>query len=276
MKLRLGLSPCPNDTFIFEALINKKIDTGGIDYECFFADVEELNHHALNGSVDITKISYHAYAYAAANYLILDSGGALGRGNGPLLISRRKIYPDEISDVQIAIPGKYTTANLLLSIAWPEAQKKREYLFSDIAEIVLSGEADAGLIIHETRFTYQSMGLRKVADMGEYWERYSGMPIPLGAIVVNRNLPEDIARQVNDTIKRSIEYAWSNPASSLPFVRVHSREMKEKVVSDHIELYVNKFSLSLGEEGHKAVEKLFSVAQEKKIIPELPERIFLF
>lgn len=276
MKLRLGFSPCPNDTFIFEALINKKVDTGGIEYDWFLADVEELNHLALASSVDITKMSYHAYAYAAANYLLLDSGGALGRGNGPLLISRRKVYPDEINDLQIAIPGKYTTANLLLSIAWPEAQKKREYLFSDIPEVVLSGEADAGLIIHETRFTYQSMGLKKIADMGEYWEKASGMPIPLGAIVINRNLPESVALQVNETIKRSIEYAYSNPASSVAFIKENAREVKDTVIKDHIGLYVNKYSLSLGEEGHKAVEKLFSVAREKNVIPEMPERIFLF
>lgn len=276
MKLRLGFSPCPNDTFIFEALVNKRIDTAGIDYDWFLADVEELNHMALEGSVDITKMSYHAYAFAAANYLLLDSGGALGRGNGPLLISRRKIFPDEVNNLNIAIPGKYTTANLLFSIAWPEAQNKREYLFSDIPEAVLSGKADAGLIIHETRFTYQSMGLKKIVDLGRYWEEFSGLPIPLGAIVVNRNLSEIIALKVNDTIKRSIEYAWRNPASSEAFIKENAREVKEGVINDHIGLYVNNFSLSLGKEGHTAIEKLFSVAREKKIIPELPERIFLF
>lgn len=276
MKLRLGFSPCPNDTFIFEALVNKRIDTEGIEYDWFLADVEELNHRALEGSVDITKMSYHAYAFAAANYLLLDSGGALGRGNGPLLISRRMINHDEINDLIIAIPGKYTTANLLFSIAWPDAHNKHEYLFSEIPEAVLSGEADAGLIIHETRFTYQSMGLEKVVDLGRYWEEFSGLPIPLGAIVVNRNLPEDISLKVNDAIKRSIEYAWMNPGSSEAFIKENAQEVKEGVIKDHIGLYVNDFSLSLGQEGHRAVEKLFSVAREKKIIPELPERIFLF
>jgi len=160
MKLTLGFSPCPNDTFIFEAMVHKRVDTEGIDYEWFLADVEELNHRALRGEVDITKMSYHAYAHAAANYLLLDAGSALGRNNGPLVVSRRKIYPDELKEATIAIPGRYTTANLLFSIFWPEATKKHEYLFSDIPEAVLSGEADAGLIIHETRFTYKAMGLQ--------------------------------------------------------------------------------------------------------------------
>lgn len=275
MKLSLGFSPCPNDTFIFEAMINGRIDTEDIEYEWFLSDVEKLNHLALDGDVDITKISYHAYAYAAEKYLLLDSGGALGRGNGPLLVSRRKIYPDEINDLHIAIPGKYTTANLLFSIAWPGAIKKSEYLFSDIPGIVLSGEADAGLIIHETRFTYKSLGMRKIADMGEYWENSTGMPIPLGAIVVNRKLSEEVSLKVNRTIRRSLEFAYANPSPSVSFIKENAKEIDPAVIKEHINLYVNKFSLSLGEEGHKAVERLYSIAQEKKIIPEMPERIFL-
>jgi 1,4-dihydroxy-6-naphthoate synthase len=275
MKLRLGFSPCPNDTFIFEAMINGRIDTEGIEYDWFLADVEELNNIAINGGTDITKMSYHAYAYAASNYLLLDSGGALGRGNGPLLISRRKVYPDEINDLFVAIPGKYTTANLLFSIAWPGALKKREYLFSDIPEVVMSGEADAGLIIHETRFTYKSMGLLKIADMGEYWENTTGMPIPLGAIVVNRKLPEDISLKVNRTIRRSLEFACANPIPSVSFIKENAKEVDQDVIKEHIALYVNEFSLSLGDEGHKAVERLYSIAKEKKIIPEMPQRIFL-
>jgi 1,4-dihydroxy-6-naphthoate synthase len=275
MKLRLGFSPCPNDTFIFEAMINGRIDTEGIEYDWFLADVEELNHIALGGNADITKISYHAYAYAASNYLLLESGGALGRGNGPLLVSRRKVYPDEINDLLVAIPGKYTTANLLFSIAWPGALKKREYLFSDIPEVIISGEADAGLIIHETRFTYQSMGLLKVADMGEYWENTTGMPIPLGAIVISRHLPEDISLKVNRTIRRSLEFAYADPSPSVAFIKENAKEIDPYVIKEHINLYVNEFSLSLGDEGHKAVEQLYSIAHEKKIIPEMPQRIFL-
>ena len=275
MKLKIGFSPCPNDTFIFEAMINGRIDTGGIEYDWFLADVEELNHKAIEGSADITKISYHAYAYAASHYLLLDSGGALGRGNGPLLISKRKISNEEVNNLRIAIPGKYTTANLLLGIAWPKATNKHEYLFSDIPQAVLSGEADAGLIIHETRFTYQSMGLHKIADLGEFWEKETGAPIPLGAIVINRNIPFDTAVKVNNAIRKSLEFARANPGPSSDFIKVHAQEMEPSVIKEHIKLYVNDFSLSLGEEGKDAVNKLYYVAGEKKIIPPMPGRIFL-
>lgn len=275
MKLTLGFSPCPNDTFIFEAMVHKRIDTEGIDYEWFLADVEELNHRALRAEVDITKMSYHAYAHAAANYLLLDTGSALGRNNGPLVVSRRKIYPDELNEATIAIPGRYTTANLLFSIFWPGATKKHEYLFSDIPEAVLSGEADAGLIIHETRFTYKAMGLQKVADTGEYWEKMTGMPIPLGGIVISRNVPEEAAMKVSRTIRRSLEYARVEPEASYAFIRDNAQEISTDVMKEHIDLYVNRFTLSLGAEGHEAVERLYAVATERKVIPQLPDRIFL-
>ncbi|MCU0410570.1 MAG: 1,4-dihydroxy-6-naphthoate synthase [Bacteroidales bacterium] len=275
MRLTLGFSPCPNDTFIFEALVHRRVDTEGIEYDWFLADVEELNRRALDGSVDITKMSFHAYAWAANNYLLLDSGSALGRNNGPLVVSRRKIYPDELNDALIAIPGRYTTANLLFSIFWPGAQRKREYLFSDIPEAVLSGEADAGLIIHETRFTYQAMGLQKVADTGEEWDKLTGLPIPLGGIVVHRSVSDDTAARVNRAIRRSLEYARANPSASLDFIRKNARELEAEVTREHINLYVNDFSLSLGKEGREAVERLFAVAYERKVTGALPERIFL-
>ena len=275
MRLTLGFSPCPNDTFIFEALVHRRVDTEGIEYDWFLADVEELNRRALDGSVDITKMSFHAYAWAANNYLLLDSGSALGRNNGPLVVSRRKIYPDELNDALIAIPGRYTTANLLFSIFWPGAQRKREYLFSDIPEAVLSGEADAGLIIHETRFTYQAMGLKKVADTGEEWDKLTGLPIPLGGIVVHRSVSDDTAARVNRAIRRSLEYARANPSASFDFIRKNARELEAEVTREHINLYVNDFSLSLGKEGREAVERLFAVAYERKVTGALPERIFL-
>jgi len=275
MRLTLGFSPCPNDTFIFEALVHGRVDTEGIEYDWFLADVEELNRRALDGIVDITKMSFHAYAWAANNYLLLDSGSALGRNNGPLVVSRRKIYPDELNDALIAIPGRYTTANLLFSIFWPGAQRKREYLFSDIPEAVLSGEADAGLIIHETRFTYQAMGLKKVADTGEEWDKLTGLPIPLGGIVVHRSVSDDTAARVNRAIRRSLEYARANPSASLDFIRKNAREMEAEVTREHINLYVNDFSLSLGKEGREAVERLFALAYERKVTGALPERIFL-
>ncbi len=275
MKLTLGFSPCPNDTFIFEAMVHGRVDTEGLEFDWFLADVEELNLRALEGTVDITKMSYHAYARAAAGYLILDSGSALGRSNGPLVVSRRHIAPGELDNALVAIPGLNTTANLLFSIFWPGATRKREYLFSDIPEAVLSGEADAGLIIHETRFTYRAMGLGLVADTGTMWEEMTGLPVPLGGIVVNRNLDPEVAAKVSRTIRRSISYARTSPRESAAFIRRHARETEEEIAREHIKLYVNDFSLSLGEEGRQAIRKLFAVAQEKGVIESLPERIFL-
>jgi 1,4-dihydroxy-6-naphthoate synthase len=275
MRLTLGFSPCPNDTFIFEALVHGRVDTEGIEYDWFMADVEELNKRALEGSVDITKISFHAYALTAQDYLICDSGSALGRNNGPLVISRHKMYPDELDDALIAIPGRYTTASLLFSIFWPRASRKREYLFSDIPAAVLSGEVDAGVIIHETRFTYETMGLKKVADTGEYWERLTSMPVPLGGIVIKREVDDDVAVRVDRSIRRSIEYANTNPSASVDFVRKNAQEIDASVMDEHISLYVNSFSLSLGQEGRAAIERLYAVAIEKKVIDTIPGRIFL-
>jgi 1,4-dihydroxy-6-naphthoate synthase len=256
-------------------MINGRIDTEGIEFDYFLADVEKLNKKAMAAEVDITKISYHAYCYAADNYLILDSGSALGFGAGPLLVSKREFDISTLASKKIAIPGKYTTANLLFSIAFPECRNKEEYLFSDIEEALMNDAADAGLIIHETRFTYQKRGLIKIADMGEYWEKLTNMPVPLGAIVIKREIPENIALKVNRILRRSLEYAIKNPEVSLDFVAGNSQEMDKEVMSNHISLYVNKFTLSLGLKGKKAIEKLFSIATEKKVIPRLPEKIFL-
>jgi len=275
MKLTLGFSPCPNDTFIFDALVNGRIDTEGLEFDYFLADVEELNKRAFASEADITKISCHAYAYAASDYLILDSGSALGFGNGPILISKDPVEPERLTDARIAIPGKYTTANLLFSIAWPLAANKKEYLFSDIADVILRDEADAGLIIHETRFTYQKMGLRKIADMGEFWEQLTGLPVPLGSIVINRRIPEEIAFKFNRILLRSIVYARENSFDSFDFVKANAREMESSVMRNHINLFVNDFSLSLGPTGRKALIELFRIAGGKGIIPPVPGRIFL-
>jgi 1,4-dihydroxy-6-naphthoate synthase len=276
MKLTLGFSPCPNDTFIFEAMVHGRIDTEGLDFDWFLADVEELNSRAVEGGVDITKMSYHAYALAAHNYLILDSGSALGRGNGPLVVSKRRIWPDELDEALIAIPGTNTTANLLFSIFWPGAKRKREYLFSDIPEAILSGEVDAGVLIHETRFTYQAMGLRRVADTGEMWEKLTGgMPLPLGGIVVSRSLDAATASKVDRCVRRSIEYALANPGHPADFIAKNARETDASVTAEHIRLYVNSYSLSLGQEGREAVERLLALARERKLTGSLPDRIFL-
>jgi 1,4-dihydroxy-6-naphthoate synthase len=275
MKLTLGFSPCPNDTFIFDAMVHGRIDTEGLEFDYFLADVEELNKVAFEGQVDITKMSCHAYAYVANNYLILDSGSALGRKNGPLLISKRNIRQEELNDVLIAIPGKYTTANLLLSMAWPGAVNKKEYVFSDIEEAIVNGEVDAGLIIHETRFTYHKKGLKKIADMGEYWEKLTRLPIPLGTVVINRSVPEDVALKVNRILKNSLEHAYRDSITTFDFVVNNAKEMDRNAMNNHIKLYVNEFTAELGSTGRTAIEKLFNMAHGVNVIPELPKRIFL-
>jgi 1,4-dihydroxy-6-naphthoate synthase len=275
MKMTLGFSPCPNDTFIFDAMVHGRIDTEGLEFDYFLADIEELNRKALTSEVDIIKMSYYAFAYVAQNYLILDSGSALGHRNGPLIISKRKINTSDLVNSRIAIPGKFTTANLLFSLMWPDATNKTEYLFSDIEDALLKDEVDAGLIIHETRFTYHKKGLHKVADLGEYWEKLTGLPIPLGTIVINRNIPNDIALKVNRVVKKSLEYAYHDSMVSYDFVTSHAKEMDSTAMNNHIKLFVNKYTSNLGREGKYAIKELFRIAREKGIIPEIPEHIFL-
>jgi 1,4-dihydroxy-6-naphthoate synthase len=278
MKLSLGFSPCPNDTFIFDALIHHKIDTEGLDFEVFFDDVETLNQKAMNGALDITKLSYHAFAYVADQYVLLDSGSALGFGVGPLLITKHADtngQTSHISDQKIGIPGKYTTANFLLGLAFPEATNKVEMVFSGIEDALLNDEIDIGLIIHENRFTYQDKGLHKIIDLGDYWEKQTGCAIPLGGIVINRNLPLEVQLKVNRVLKRSVEYAFANPKSGLDFIRQHSQEMSEEVMYKHIDLYVNQYSVELGTEGRKAIQLLFDKALEKNIIPPIKQNLFL-
>ncbi len=275
MNLTLGFSTCPNDTFIFDAMVHHKIDTEGLTFDCTLADVEQLNKLAFNHEIDITKLSYHAYAYISEYYALLHSGSALGNNNGPLLISKTKIYPDEVQHLKIAIPGKYTTANLLLEIAFPNAKNKTEYLFSDIEEVIASNEVDAGVIIHENRFTYEAKGLKKIVDLGEYWETETRLPIPLGGIVVNKSLPTEIQQKVNRIMKRSVEFAFANKEESLPFVKKYAQEMSEEVMYKHINLYVNNYTIDLGVNGRKAIETLYDKAQSLKIIQELHQPIFV-
>jgi len=260
MKLTLGFSPCPNDTFIFDALVHHKIDTEGLEFEVVFADVEQLNTWAFQGKLDITKLSYNAFTHCVKDYVLLDSGSALGKNCGPLLIKK----PNTIltKDSKIAIPGKYTTANMLLNIAFPENRNKVETLFSEIENQVLEGIVDAGLIIHESRFTYKEKGLEKVSDLGEFWETKTGLPIPLGGIVVKRELPLAVQKKIERVLRKSVKYALQNPNSSADYVRCHAQEMEKEVVVAHIALYVNDYSVSLGEQGRKAVELLFVKAGE--------------
>ena len=275
MKLSLKFSTCPNDTFIFDAMIHQKVDTEGLEFEIILADVEELNRNAFAGDIDITKLSYHAFAYIANNYKLLTSGSALGYKNGPLLISKRKVYPDEITDLKIAIPGKYTTANLLFSIVFPEVKVKKEYLFSDIEEAVLEGEVDAGVIIHENRFTYEKKGLKKIIDLGEDWEEKTKNPIPLGGIVIRRKIDNETQLKVNRVLKRSVEFAMANPKSSYGFVKNYAQEIDDTVIQKHIGLYVNNFTVDLGEIGKSAVKMLYDKAVHEKILETVPKDIFV-
>ena len=279
MKLSLGFSPCPNDTFIFDALIHHKIDTEGLDFDVFFDDVETLNQKALRGELDISKLSFHAFAHVADNYALLDAGSALGFGVGPLLICKdqRFLEPDALDNPQlkVAIPGKYTTANFLLGVAYPALQNKTEMVFSEIEDALVDGTVDVGLIIHENRFTYADKGLHQIVDLGNFWENLTGCAIPLGGIVVNRNLSPEVQQKVNRVLKRSVEFAFANPKSGIDFIREHAQAMDEEVMYKHIELYVNKYSVDLGPEGRKAIDILFEMAQNKGIIPKLSGNLYV-
>ncbi len=275
MKLTLAFSPCPNDAFIFDAIANKKIDLEGLEFDILLGDVETLNHWALHGRTDITKLSYHAYAYVSENYILLNSGSALGRGCGPLLISKDEIPKAKLEYCVIGIPGRLTTANLLLSLAFPSAITKKEMVFSEIEDALLHDEIDAGAIIHENRFTYEQKGLKKILDLGAYWEDNFHAPIPLGAIAVKRELDAALQKKIDRIIRRSLEHAFSDPAGTMPYVRMHAQAMEETVMQQHIALYVNDFSLDLGVEGKEAVKKLYAEALNKNIIKPLHEPIFL-
>jgi 1,4-dihydroxy-6-naphthoate synthase len=262
---------------MFDALVHKRIDLEGLEFSERLADVEALNRSAFAGEADVTKLSYHAYAYCAGNYVLLDAGSALGRSCGPLLISKRAISEQEVAAgaLRIAIPGRYTTANFLLGLAFPQALRKTELVFSEIEGALLRDEHDAGLIIHENRFTYGAKGLKKIIDLGEFWESETGAPIPLGGIVVNRALPDEVKLTVNRVLRRSVEYAFANRAASLPYVRAHAQEMSEEVMYKHIDLYVNQYSVDLGADGRRAVQLLFDRARANGIIPQLTEPLFL-
>lgn len=256
MKLKLAISTCPNDTFMFDALINGKVDTGKYEFDLQMADVEQLNLLAFENESDITKISFHSFFKVMNSYQLLNSGAALGKNCGPLVISKRKIYPDELSDCKIAIPGVNTTANLLLQLLFPSVQSKLEYLFSDIEDAVLSGDCDAGLVIHETRFTYKQRGLMLFADLGEMWEQKFSLPIPLGGIAVKRDLPETDKKAIDSILRESIKFAFANRNSSLEFIKQHAVELDEGIIRQHIDLYVNDFSIDISHKGKESVDTL--------------------
>ena len=274
MKLTLGFSPCPNDTFIFDALVNKKIDTAGLQFDVVLEDVETLNQWAIEGRLNITKISYGVLPLILDKYIVLNSGSALGKGVGPLLISNHKQGILNVEENTIAIPGENTTAHLLFSLACPNAKNKIFLRYDKIEEFVLENKG-LGVIIHENRFTYEQKGLKKLIDLGSYWEQETGKPIPLGGIVIKRTIDLDVQQKVDALIKQSIEYAFSKYPELTGYIRKHSQEMSEEVMRKHINLYVNNFSVDLGEEGKKAIEKLISVYQLSNPLNKFTGSIFL-
>lgn len=255
---KIGFSPCPNDTFIFDALVNQKMDTGGLTFEPVLEDVQTLNQWAIEGRLPITKLSYGVLPLVMDKYKVLNSGSALGQGVGPLLISKEAPSDIVVENCTIAIPGQYTTAHLLFSLAYPEARQKVFLRYDEIENFVLAGKG-LGVIIHENRFTYAAKGLQKITDLGDYWEKVTGNPIPLGGIVIRKDMAAAVQLKTDRLIRQSIELAFAAYPALNDYIRCHAQEMSEEVMRQHIDLYVNNYSLGLGEKGRAAILKLLSV-----------------
>ena len=260
MELTLGFSPCPNDTFIFDAMVHQKVDTEGLSFQYRLEDVETLNRLTMSGQLDVSKISYGVLPLVLHNYHVLNSGGALGKGVGPLLVAKRNMTTDEVNNSLIVLPGKHTTAHLLFSLAYPDATQKAFIPFDRIQDAVLNGDAGCGVIIHENRFTYAAKGLVKLADLGQVWEERTKQPIPLGGIIIRRSLGKAVAEKVDRVIRRSLEYAFAQLPELPPFVKENAQEMDESVMRQHIDLYVNEHSLDLGAGGKAAIWQLLMVS----------------
>jgi 1,4-dihydroxy-6-naphthoate synthase len=258
MKISIGFSPCTNDTYVFDALVNQLIDTQGIEWDVFIEDVETLNEWALEQRLDVTKLSFPALFQANGSYRLLNSGAALGKGVGPLLVAKEPYSadPELIGQHHIALPGQHTTAHLLFSMAFPKATQKKFMVFSAIEEAVLSGQTQLGVLIHENRFTYADRGLHRIVDLGAYWEQETGVPIPLGGIAIKSSLPTELGQKIDQLIANSLQSARKLNTIS-PFVRSHAQNMEEKVMRQHIDLYVNDHTHSLGTTGKKAIRRLF-------------------
>ena len=265
--LHLGYSPCPNDTFIFYALMHGRVPLSGFSISEELADVETLNRRALAGELDLTKISYHAFGHLRDEYALLRSGGALGRGCGPLVVARQATSLENLRGKLIAIPGELTTANLLLQLHGVGYERLQILPFDRIVAAVASGSVDAGLIIHESRFTFAEHGLVAVEDLGAWWEELTGLPIPLGGILARRTLGREVIEEVERAINASVRYAFAHPEEARSYIRTHAQELDDAVIDQHIALYVNHFSLDLGEEGLAAVHELLYRAAAAGIIP---------
>ncbi|MGL4609744.1 MAG: menaquinone biosynthesis family protein [Trueperaceae bacterium] len=272
MHLSLGYSPCPNDCFIFYALAHGKVSTD-IDWNISLEDVEALNQLARQNVLDVSKISYHAYAHLTKDYILLPAGGALGKGVGPLIVTKEKL--ESLSHKRVAIPGGLTTANLLLKLSQPDDINTVTLRYNEIMPAVAKGEVDAGLIIHESRFTYPHYGLQKFLDVGEWWESTTGHVLPLGGIIAKRSLGEATLQRINNALKESLEYAYAHPNETKPYVAKYAQEMSEAVRQKHIDLYVNAYSLDVGEAGKAAAQELFDKAAARGLILELQQPLFL-
>ncbi len=259
MKLSLGFSPCPNDTFIFDALVNGKLDTEGLEFKTHLEDIQTLNSWAAEGRLDITKLSFPALFPQRSQYSILHSGAALGKGVGPLLVAKKMVESKDFEHCKIAIPGENTTANFLLNYAFPFAKNKVPMLFSSIEDAVCKGEAEMGVIIHENRFTYQQKGLHKICDLGELWEQRERAPLPLACIAIKRSLPDNIKQKVDRLIQKSVRYGFDKYPQLSSYITEHAQAMEENVMRKHIKLYVNDYSIELGAEGKAAIEKFYAV-----------------
>jgi 1,4-dihydroxy-6-naphthoate synthase len=272
--LTLGYSPCPNDTFIFYALVHGRIDTGDLQFREILEDVESLNRMARNAELDVTKVSFHAFGYLREDYCLLRAGGALGKGCGPLVVARTDCGMQDLRGRKIAIPGSLTTAFLLLQLYEPEFRNNIIVMpFNQIINAVKTGDVDAGLIIHESRFTYQTAGLKKIIDLGEWWEETTSLPIPLGGIIARRKLGTEIIRKIDKYLRVSIEYAFSNRQEPQAYIKQHAQEPDDEVIKKHIDLYVNQFSLDLGDDGMHSVRELFRQAEEKGLIEKSSRKL---
>lgn len=273
-NLSLGFSPCPNDTFMFDALVNGRIDSGDLSFTVRLEDIETLNRLAIKNELDITKISFGVYTQIQDSYELLTAGSALGIGVGPLFISKKEFLNPQKDIQTVAIPGKNTTAYFLFKMFYPQLSNIKEIIFSDIERAILDNEVDAGVIIHENRFTYELKGLKKISDLGELWENKTGQPIPLGGIAVKRSIDEIIKQKINKLVRASVEYAFSNPNASREYVEINAQEMSEEVRKKHIQLYVNNFSIDIGEIGKNAIIKFFGAENSNEII-KLNKNLFV-
>lgn len=271
-KLPLGYSPCPNDTFIFYALVHKKV-RGSVEFSETLKDVETLNRMALQGELDVTKISFSAFCHLREDYCLLHSGSALGRGCGPLIVAKDGINITDLAGKKIAIPGKMTTAYLLLQLFDPDIKNVVEMPFDRIMNAVSLGAVDAGLIIHEGRFTYQKYGLQEIVDLGKWWEVETGLPIPLGGIVAKRSLGADVINEVDRMLKKSVEFAFANRSMTRGYIKEHAQELDDEVIDQHIGLYVNDYTLEIGD-GAAALEELLKRAEKLNLIPHSDKPLF--